>query len=217
MSAKTVVLVEDLDIVREGLRALLAALTDYEIVGEAADGIEAVRIVAATKPDIVLMDLHMPAMDGTDAIREIKKQETGSRVIALTADSKDRMLYKALSAGVDGYILKNATSEDLLLAMETVLDGKPYISPDISPQLIAGFLNGGFRAGDSPLDAITEREQQVLKLIVEGLSNKGIAEKLCISPKTVEKHKANLKKKLGYTNTAELVSFSIDNGLFDER
>lgn len=213
--AETLVLVEDLDIVREGLRALLSSRPDYSVIGEAGDGLTAVNLVASTKPDVVLMDLHLPGMDGSEAVRQIRKHNHTTKIIALTADSKDSMLYKALKAGVDGYILKSATIDDLDLAIKTVLSGKPYISPDISPRLIEGYLNGGPTENISPVDALTERELQVLRLVAAGLSNKAAADKLCISHKTVEKHKANLKRKLNLTSNAQMLSFAIDHELID--
>ncbi|UZP69020.1 response regulator transcription factor [Desulfovibrio mangrovi] len=212
----SILLVEDLDIVRQGLRALLSAREGYTIVGEAADGLEAVQMTAEKKPDIVLMDLHLPHMDGPDAIRQIKKSYPNTKIIALTADSKDRMLFKSLNAGVDGYILKKANCEDLIRAIQTVLLGKAYISPDLSGHLVEQYRREGAISQESPLDALSDREQQVLKLIAGGMGNKAIAEKLCISHKTVEKHKANLKKKIAVTNTAALVSFAMDHGLLEE-
>ncbi|EGY26618.1 response regulator [Desulfovibrio sp. A2] len=211
--SKTVVLVEDLDIVREGLKALLGAYPAFTIVGEAPDGIQALKIVEKHTPDIVLMDLTLPLMDGTEAIREIKRRCEHTKVLALTAHKKDSLIYRTLSAGADGYVLKNVSSDILVQAMETVLSGRRYISPEISELLIEDFLRHGRRESGSLLDLLSDREKQVLKLVAEGHGNKMIADKLCISHKTVEKHKANLKRKLGADSTAELVSFAIEHGL----
>jgi len=211
----TIVIVEDLDIVREGLRALLSNRSDYAIVGEAGDGMSAINMVAGKKPDLILMDLQLPGMDGADAVRQIRKHNNKTKIIALTAHNKDSMLYKALKAGVNGYMLKSATTDDLDIAIRTVLQNKPYISPDVSPRLIEGFLNGGIREGASPLDLLTERESQVLRLVAQGLTNVGVAEKLCISHKTVEKHKASLKRKLHLDSNAELIAFANDQELMD--
>ncbi|GFM36150.1 response regulator [Desulfovibrio psychrotolerans] len=211
----SILIAEDLEIVREGLRALLSAQQGYSVIGEAADGLQAVQLTESLKPDVVLMDLHMPNMDGPDAIRRIKKTLPKTRIIALTADSKDRMFFKSLNAGVDGYILKRANCEDLVKAISTVLGGKSYISPDISSHLVEQYRKGGGIPQEGPLESLTEREQQVLKFIAEGRGNKSIAQILCISHKTVEKHKANLKKKLAATSTADLVAVALDNGLMD--
>lgn len=209
----TVVIVEDLDIVREGIKALLDANGEFIIVGEASDGIEALRIVEKHAPDIVLMDLTLPAMEGAEAIREIKRRRETTKVLALTAHKKDSLIYRTLSAGADGYLLKNASRDILFQAMQTVLAGRRYISPEISDLLIDDFLRHGRRDEASMLDLLSDREKQVLKLVAEGHGNKAVAEKLCISHKTVEKHKANLKRKLGTASTAELVTFAIEHGL----
>ncbi|GFM31914.1 response regulator transcription factor [Desulfovibrio subterraneus] len=212
----SILLVEDLEIVRQGLRALLSAREGFTIIGEAADGLEAVRMTAEKKPDVVLMDLHLPHMDGPDAIRQIKKSYPNTKIIALTADTKDRMLFKSLNAGVDGYVLKKANCEDLVKAIESVLLGKTYISPDLSGHLVEQYRREGAISQKSTLDTLSTREQQVLKLIAGGMGNKAIAETLCISHKTVEKHKANLKKKIAVSTTASLVSFAMDHGLLEE-
>lgn len=208
----TILLVEDLEIVREGLRALLSAQIGYAIVGEAADGLQAVTMTAELRPAIVLMDLHLPNMDGPDAIKQIKMGYPETKIIALTADNKDSMLFKSLNAGVDGYILKKANCEDLVRAIQTVMGGQTFISPDISGHLIDQYRKRGTLPRNA-LEGLSDREQEVLTLIAGGQGNKAIAEKLCISHKTVEKHKANIKKKLSAPSTAALVSFALDNGL----
>lgn len=211
----TILLVEDLEIVREGLSALLSAQSGYTVVGEAEDGLQAVHMTAQKKPDVVLMDLHLPNMDGPDAIRQIKRGYPETKIIALTADNKDRMLFKSLHAGVDGYILKKANCEELVRAITTVMNGHSFISPDISGHLIDQYREKGTLPMENALNILSGREQQVLKLVASGLGNKAIAERLCISHKTVEKHKGNLKKKLQASSTAALVSFALDNSLLD--
>jgi DNA-binding NarL/FixJ family response regulator len=210
MDVIRVVLVEDLDIVREGIKALLAPWPRFEVVGEAGDGLEAMRIVDKCRPHIVLMDLTMPKMDGMDAIEEIKRVHPEIKVLALTAHKKDRLVFKTLDAGADGYMVKTASSKELVQAMETVLEGKPYLSPDISEFLIKGYLKSqGHDEVTSLLDTLSSRERQVLKLVAEGMTTRQIAETLFLSPKTVEKHRANLKTKLGAKTTADLVAFAI--------
>lgn len=211
--SSTVILVEDMAIVREGLKALISTSSEFSIAGEASNGIDALRIVDKLSPDIVLMDLTLPLMDGTEAIREIKRKHPHTRVLALTAHKQDTLIYRTLSAGADGYLLKNASREILFQAMQTVLSGKRFISPEISEVLINDFLRHGSRESGSLLDVLSDREKQVLKLVAEGHGNKAVAEALCISHKTVEKHKANLKQKLGVSSTAELVTFAIEHGL----
>lgn len=209
-----IVLAEDHTILREGLRALLSADPKFEIVGEAADGREAIRWVEKLGPDLVMMDLSMPRMTGMDAIREIKKRYPATKIIALTVHKTEEYLRTTLQAGADGYVLKDATHEELMLAIENILEGKTYLSPGISEKVIAGYLEGKEnRLPSSTLGVLSPREREVLKLIAEGYKNKEIAADLCISLKTVEKHRANLMKKLDLHNVAALTSYAIEQGL----
>ena len=207
MNAKVrIVLAEDHTILREGLRALLTADPDFEIVGEAADGREAVRFVEKQIPDLILMDLSMPRMTGMDAIREIKKRYPQTKIIALTVHKTEEYLRTTLQAGADGYVLKDATHDELMMAIESVLKGKTYLSPGVSGKVIEGYLEG--KESQMPLSTLgllSQREREVLKLIAEGYKNKEIATDLCISLKTVEKHRANLMKKLDLHNAAALI------------
>jgi DNA-binding NarL/FixJ family response regulator len=211
-----IVLAEDHTILREGLRALLTADPDFEIIGEAADGREAVRIVEKQIPDLILMDLSMPRMTGMDAIREIKKRYPQTKIIALTVHKTEEYLRTALQAGADGYVLKDATHDELLMAIESVLKGKTYLSPGVSGRVIEGYLEGQERQmPKSTLGLLSQREREVLKLIAEGYKNKEIATDLCISLKTVEKHRANLMKKLDLHNAAALTAYAIEQGLVE--
>ena len=207
-------LVEDHTILREGLRALLTADPNFEIIGEAADGREAVRFVEKQVPDLILMDLSMPRMTGMDAIREIKKRYPATKIIALTVHKTEEYLRTTLQAGADGYVLKDATHEELMLAIQNVLKGKTYLSPGVSEKVIEGYLEGKeSQIPGSTLGLLSPREREVLKLIAEGYKNKEIAADLCISLKTVEKHRANLMKKLDLHNAAALTAYAIEQGL----
>ncbi|MCK5204666.1 MAG: response regulator transcription factor [Desulfobacterales bacterium] len=207
-------LVEDHTILREGLRALLTAEPNFEIIGEAADGREAVRFVEKQVPDLILMDLSMPRMTGMDAIREIKKRYPATKIIALTVHKTEEYLRTTLQAGADGYVLKDATHEELMLAIQNVLKGKTYLSPGVSEKVIEGYLEGKeSQIPSSTLGLLSPREREVLKLIAEGYKNKEIAADLCISLKTVEKHRANLMKKLDLHNAAALTAYAIEQGL----
>jgi RNA polymerase sigma factor (sigma-70 family) len=209
-----IVLAEDHTILREGLRALLSADPNFEIIGEAPDGREAVRCVEKLEPDLLLMDLSMPRMSGMDAIREIKKRYPDIKIIALTVHKTEEYLLATLQAGADGYVLKDATHDELVLAIKNVMGGKSYLSPGVSEKVIEGYLDGKesnrFR---SPWETLSQREREVLKLIAEGYKNKEIAEDLCISLKTVEKHRANLMKKLDLHNAAALTVYAMQKGL----
>jgi DNA-binding NarL/FixJ family response regulator len=209
-----IVLVEDHTILREGLRALLSADPKFEVVGEADDGREAVRRVDKLAPDLVVMDLSMPRMTGMDAIREIKRRHPATKIIALTVHKAEEYLRTTLQAGADGYVLKDATHVELLLAIQNVLKGKTYLSPSVSDTVIEGYLEGKENQIPSPrLGLLSTREREILKLIAEGYKNKEIAADLFISLKTVEKHRANLMKKLDMHNAAALTTFAIEQGL----
>ena len=211
---RRIVIAEDYTILREGLRSLLSSHPEFEIVGEAEDGQEAIRSVDKLKPDLALMDLSMPRMNGMDAIKEIKKRSPQTKVLVLTVHKTEEYIHAALQAGADGYILKDSTHAELGLAIKNILEGKRYISPGISESLIEGYLEGRKKANPpTTWDTVTQREREILKLIAEGYKNKAIAEYLCISVKTVEKHRANLMKKLDLHNIQSLTALAMGKGL----
>jgi len=211
---KKIVIAEDHTILREGLRALLSSEPNYEIVGEAEDGRDAIRCVEKLLPDLLLIDLSMPRMNGMEAIREIKKRHTGVKIIALTVHKTEEYILATLEAGADGYVLKDATHDELVIAINSVLAGKPFLSPGVSDKVIDGYLAGRRTLKSvSVWDNISQREREVLKLIAEGYKNKEIADVLCISIKTVEKHRSNLMRKLKLHNAAALTAFAIEKGL----
>ena len=209
-----IVLADDHTILREGLRALLSADPNIDIIGEAQDGREAVRCVEKLGPDLLLMDLSMPRMSGLDAISEIKKRFPETKIIALTVHKTEEYLLTTLQAGAEGYVLKDATHDELVMAIHNVMAGKPYLSPGISGKVIEGYLEGKEDSlSVSSWQKLSQREREVLKLIAEGYKNKEIAEELCISLKTVEKHRANLMKKLDLHNAAGLTVYAVEKGL----
>ncbi|MBI3563006.1 MAG: response regulator transcription factor [Gammaproteobacteria bacterium] len=209
----TVFICEDHTIVREGLRALLALDSAITIVGETDNGHDAIRLVGAHKPALVLMDLSMPDMNGMEATREIKRRYPEVMVIVLTVHKGEEYIRATLEAGANGYVLKDATHSELKLAIKNVMHGKTYLSPSISDKVINGFLDGSPVLVKSALDILTHRERVVLKLIAEGNPNKSIATHLSISVKTVEKHRSNLMRKLNFHNTAAITAFAIERGL----
>jgi two-component system response regulator NreC len=209
-----VLIVEDQTLLRDGLRMLLSQDSTIEIVGEASNGLDAIRSVGTLNADLVLMDISMPGMNGMEAIRDIKRRFPETRILVLTIHKTNEYIIESLRAGADGYILKDATHDELRVAIRSVLDGKIYLSPDISGQVINGYLGGGISGYKStPWDLLTHRERQVLKLVAEGHPNKHIAEYLCLSVKTVEKHRSNLMKKLDLHNTSTLTAYAIEKGL----
>jgi DNA-binding NarL/FixJ family response regulator len=167
-------------------------------------------------PDLILMDLSMPRMTGMDAIREIKKRYPATKIIALTVHKTEEYLRTTLQAGADGYVLKDATHNELMMAIQNVLNGKTYLSPGVSEKVVEGYLEGKeSQMPNSTLGLLSQREREVLKLIAEGYKNKEIAADLCISLKTVEKHRANLMKKLDLHNAAALTAYAIEQGLVE--
>jgi len=212
-----ILLVEDHTLLREGIRAMLSGFEDFSVVGEAADGVEAIRRVESTDPDLLLMDLSMPKMNGMEAIREIKQRFSGVKIIALTVHKEEEYLLEALRAGADGYVLKDASQDELLMAVRTVTGGQPYLSPGVSASVIAGYLDGKKQHSTSPLDCLTKREREVLKLVAEGFKNRETAEILGVSLKTVEKHRTSLMKKLDLHNAAALTALAVRYGLVEPR
>lgn len=211
---RRILIAEDHTLLRVGLRALLAQEPDIEIVGEADNGRDAIRSISTLEPDLVLMDLTMPGTNGIEAIAEIKRRFPEIRVLVLTLHRTEEYVHQSLRAGADGYILKDATHDELRIAIRSVLNGKTYLSPDISNTVISGYLGNGKSAGvASAWETVTHRERQVLKLVAEGRPNKSIAEYLCLSVKTVEKHRSNLMKKLDLHNASMLTAFAIGKGL----
>ncbi|MDY7034388.1 MAG: response regulator transcription factor [Thermodesulfobacteriota bacterium] len=209
-----IVIAEDHTILREGLRALLSSDPDFEIVGEASDGRDAVRCVENLCPDLVLMDLSMPGMNGLEAIEEIKTRNPEIKILVLTVHKAEEYIAETLRGGADGYVLKDVSHSELVMAIKRVLTGKRYLSSDVSEKVIEGYLEG--REGSktkSVYDTLTQRERQILKLIAEGHKNKEVADYLCISPKTVEKHRANLMRKLNIHSAVGLTAFAIEKGL----
>jgi two-component system response regulator NreC len=209
-----VLIAEDHTILREGLRALLCSDPDIEVAGEVENGRDAIRLAGTLLPDLVLMDLSMPGINGIEAIAEIKKRLTDTKVIALTVHDTDEYIREALQAGADGYVLKDATAGELIMAIKSVVNGKTYLSPSISERIVSGYLDGSKGAGISTAwDTLTHREREILKLIAEGHTNKRIANYLCVSVKTVEKHRSNLMKKLNLHNAPMLTAFAIEKGV----
>ena len=209
-----VVLVEDHTILRHGLRSLLTLTGDMEIVGEAGDGQRAIRCILDKEPHLVLLDLNMPKMDGFSVILEVKRQYPGTKILALTMHDDDSYVLDAFKAGADGYCLKSASQEELMGAVRAVLTGKRYISPEISDSVLEGYLEANRTLKDqSDWDSLTRREKEVLKLVAEGYQNKDIAEYLFISVKTVEKHRANMMRKLDRHSASALTAYAIEKGL----
>jgi len=211
-------LVEDHQLFREGVKAMLVGREEWEVIGEAADGLEAIRLIQKTKPDLVLLDLSMPRMNGFSVLREIKRATPEIKVLVLSIHETDQFVLQAFESGADGYAIKDSSRDELKLSIQTVLDGKKYVNPSMAVNVLDGYLNGGTHLkAKSALDSVTHREREVLKLLGEGYQNKEIAAMLHISLKTVEKHRANIMGKLDLHNAASLTAFAFENGLISVR
>jgi DNA-binding NarL/FixJ family response regulator len=210
----TIVVADDHKIVREGIRKLLETREDFEVIGEASDGEEAVQMVLEKQPDVALMDIWMPRLSGIDATRRIGKRGLDTKVLVLSMHESRTYVEEVLRAGAAGYIVKNAASSDLLAAIDAVRDGASYLSPAITQQVVDAIARPGDVA-PSGVATLTDREREVLQLIAEGLSSKEIATMLGVSLKTVDSHRSNLMEKLDIHKVSGLVRFAIRAGLVE--
>jgi DNA-binding NarL/FixJ family response regulator len=211
---KKIVIAEDQKILREGLKALLISSDDLEVVGEAEDGLNAIQCVEKFTPELLLLDLSMPKMSGISVIKEIKSQSTETKILVLTVHESEEYILEVFKSGADGYCLKDASHSELLVAIKSVLSGKRYISPGISGKVLEGYLDDRETLkSSSSWDSLTQREREILKLVGEGYKNKEIADYLCISAKTVEKHRSNIMKKLDLHTASALTAYAIKKGL----
>jgi DNA-binding NarL/FixJ family response regulator len=206
-----IVIADDHGIVRSGLRMLLERQENFEVVGEASDGIEARDLVISEKPDIAILDVKMPRLTGLEATKEIREAAPEVSVLILSMHDDERYLFEALKAGASGYVLKSQADQDLLEAIEAVDRGEPFLTPDAQRALIKDVLE----RGEGPGDELTPREQEVVKLVAEAHTNREIAEILGLSEKTVENHRANAMRKLGMRDRVELVRYAIRRGLIE--
>ena len=208
-----VLLADDQRVVREGLAMLLGLLPGIEVVGTAADGEEAVRLAVARAPDVILMDLRMPRVDGVEATRRIADARPQARVIALTTYADEPTVLSALRAGARGYLTKDAGADEIEAAITAVARGEAALDPAVQAHVLAGLAEGA-HAPALP-DGLTPREAEVLGMIALGYTNPQIAEELVLSVRTVETHRANIQSKLGTSSRSELVRYALDHGLVE--
>ncbi len=209
-------MVDDHEIVRAGLRMLLQTQPDIEIVAEADNGHDAVARARELQPDVVLMDISLPDLDGFEATQQIKHAFPKTAVLALTMHESDEYFFKMLQAGASGYVPKKAAPTDLVTAIRTVYEGGVFLYPSLAKSLVRDYMSRATESDEhAALDGLTEREQVVLKLIADGLTNQEIADQLTISVKTVERHRANIMGKLNLHSRTELVKYAIRKGLID--
>jgi DNA-binding NarL/FixJ family response regulator len=211
---KRIFIVEDHQLFREGLKALLESIEEWQVVGEAGDGLQAVEHVPGLQPDLVLLDLSMPKMNGFSVLVELKRVLPELKVLVLSIHESDQYVLQAFESGANGYCNKDCSRDELRLAVRSVLEGRRYISPGIADSVLEGYLEGRKTLkSKSRWDAVTLREREVLKLLAEGHTNKEIARMLNISVKTVEKHRANIMQKLDLHNAASLTAYACQKGL----
>jgi two-component system, NarL family, response regulator NreC len=216
MTKIRVLLADDHALVRAGIRSLLESQSDMEVVGEAADGREALEIAREIRPDLVVMDIAMPGVGGLEAARRIKAEFPEVRILILTMLEDDRYFFQAICAGTSGFIVKGALPVDFLSAVRAVAQGQVYLYPSLARKLVDEYLSQArTEQGRIAADGLTERELQVLALISEGRTGKEMGKTLGISPHTVERHRQNLMAKLDLHNRAELIHYAIRKGLLE--
>ncbi len=207
-----VVLADDHAVVREGIRMVLDAQPQIEVVGEADGGEEAVRLVRTLGPDVVVMDVGMPHLSGIEATRRIRRAHPGVQVVILTAHDNEEYLFETLRAGAVGYLLKKAAAIELVAAIEAAARGEPYLYPSVARLLVRDYLERAGGGADAP-ELLSEREREVLGLVAEGRTNREIADALFLSIKTVQTHRAHVMEKLNLRDRAELVHYAMRKGL----
>lgn len=211
---KKIIIAEDQTLIRQGLRSLLSSEPELQIVAEAENGLDAIRFAEKYKPDLLLLDLAMPKLSGISALKEIKRQFPKTKILVLTFHTSEEYIREAFESGADGYCLKNDTHAELLSAINNILSGKNYLSPAISGRILEVYLEGGQKIKpNTSLEKLTQREKEVLKLVGEGYTSPEIGDILCISAKTVDKHRSNIMNKLKLHTASALTAYAIDKGL----
>ena len=209
----TVLLADDHPVVRQGMRNLLDAEAGFSVVGEAEDGLQAVQLAEQLKPDVAIIDMMMPRLNGLEAIRQITARVPHTCCIVLSMQSADPYVMQALKAGASGYVLKDSGPSEVVKAIQQVLSGRRYLSPQLSEKLIDLFIAKVESGMLDPYNALTTREREILQLAAEGLSNSNIAEQLSISTRTVEQHRQSMMNKMGFNNQTELIRFALKRGI----
>jgi two-component system, NarL family, response regulator NreC len=205
----SIVLADDHQIVRQGLQAILRTEAAFRVVGEAASGLDTVRLVSRLQPDVLLLDLMLPGLNGFEVIRRVAHNSPRTRIVVLTMHANEAYVQEALRAGARGYVLKESGAEELVQAIREVLSGGRFLSPPISEQTLRAYSEKARAAAFDPYETLTAREREVLDLTVEGNTSSEISKKLFISSRTVESHRTNLMRKLGLRNQKELIRYAV--------
>jgi two-component system response regulator NreC len=209
----TIVLADDHQVVREGLRLLLEARAEFSVVAEASDGLQAVEITERLQPDVLVVDLVMPGLGGLDVTRRVTKRAPRTRVVILSMHSSDALVLEALRNGATAYVLKGFSAAELVQAIRDAVEGRRYLSPPLSEKALEIYVQKARPAEADLYQTLTQRERQVLHMAAEGLSSSLTGERLGISPRTVETHRANVMRKLGLRSRAELIRYALQRGI----
>jgi DNA-binding NarL/FixJ family response regulator len=212
-SSIKILIAEDHALVRKGLKSIISSQPEFEVVAEAENGLEVIEQTRKHTPDLILLDLSMPKMNGLATMRQLKKDYSQVKILVITMHASQDYLIPTLKEGADGYLLKGDDPHELFMAIRAIMDGKAYLSTDLSGQLINRLINPEASELSDPLVSLTQREKEVFQLVAEGNTNQKIADLLFISPKTVDKHRTNLMKKLDLHSAREVASFARKNGL----
>lgn len=217
MKTVRILIVDDHDLMRRGIKALLTSHAGWEVVGEAHTGREAVTKAEELKPDVVILDISMPDLNGIEAARRIRKSSPNTEVLILSVHYSDQLIRDILEAGVRGYIVKSDSDRDLIIAVETLANHKPFFTPRATEVILSNF--NGVRSGndlpESVRDRLTSREREIVQLLAEGKSSKEVASSLCISVKTAETHRANIMRKLQLHTVTDLVRYAVRNQIIE--
>ncbi len=213
MKKITIVLADDHNVVRQGLRAILETQHDFSVVGEASDGLEAVRVVERTAPDVLVVDILMPGITGVEVLRQVTERSPKTATLVLSVENNEIYIRDALTNGAAGYLVKDAPAEDLMQAIREVAAGKRYLSPALSEVALSAYVKRSQSTGPDSYENLTSREREVLHLAAQGLTNNEIAKRLYISPRTVEVHRASMMHKLGLRKPVDLILYALRRGI----
>jgi DNA-binding NarL/FixJ family response regulator len=212
----TIILADDHQVLREALRMLLDMQPDLQVVAETGDGLEALELTEKHKPDVLIVDMMMPGLSGVEVARRTKRLSPATKVIVLSMHDAGSYVLESLQAGVAGYVLKKSSSQELVLAIRQALAGSVYLSPSLDQRALQGYIQRTQESRtEDPFETLTDREREVLQLAAEGLNNPQIAERLSLSPRTVEMHRGNMMRKLGLKSQTDLVKYAVKRGMVE--
>jgi len=212
----SIVLADDHQVLRQGLRAILEAEADFGLVGESGDGLETLRLIEKLQPDVLVADIVMPGLNGIEVVRQVTRQSPKTRVVVLSMYSTEAYVLEALRNGASAYVTKGSSAADLIHAVREAASGRRYLSPPLSEPAIDAYMSKTRPAALDPYETLTTREREVMQLLAEGQTNSEIAERLFISARTVETHRANLMRKLSLRNYSALVRYALERGILPQ-